>query len=141
MCIKGLKGRDYTKIVNWYKLIFDNITLFVDLLQIELDQFKNTLDVLKCGFYSHSSKVVSKCSQVFTKIVQAYNEGTPALNDMKFEFLDWLVNQQNGKDRLPPSGASPSKNNQKKLLKKKDELGTFLGEPGIKTYLRAYRKH
>ena len=69
MCIKGLKGKDFKKIINWYKLIYDNISIFFDLLHNELDQFKNTLDVLKCGFYSQNFKVVNKCTQVFTKIV------------------------------------------------------------------------
>jgi hypothetical protein len=69
LCIKGLKGKDYTKIIGWYKLIYDNIAQLISLLILELDQTKHTLDVLKCGLFSKNKEVCNMCCKVFSKIV------------------------------------------------------------------------
>jgi hypothetical protein len=52
LCVKGMKGRDYTKIMAWYKLLNANAAQLVFLLQTETEQVKQTLDVIKCGLFS-----------------------------------------------------------------------------------------
>jgi hypothetical protein len=37
ICVKGMKGADYTKIIEWYKLLFRNTEQLVDLLSNETE--------------------------------------------------------------------------------------------------------
>ena len=69
MCIKGLKGGEFSKIISWYKLIYNNVGQLVYLLNNELDQLKSTLDVLKCGLLSKSLEVSNLACRVLTKIL------------------------------------------------------------------------
>lgn len=71
LCIKGMKGKDYSKLTNWYKLIMHNSWKLVDLLIAEKDDANAlalTLDVIKCGLFSHDAEVANLCCRSLTKV-------------------------------------------------------------------------
>lgn len=86
LCIKGGKGSDYEKVINWYNLIYPNSDHLINLINTEKKDvlsygtalipiqskgeavkenrgkilFK-TLNILKNGFYSRNSDVQQSC--------------------------------------------------------------------------------
>ena len=77
-----------------------------------------------------------------TEIVTFYNENQ--ISVLKHGFMDWLTAPRNKDVKLlgqsttkrPPK---PTYLDLKKL--KKDSIDGFLQEPGLKAFIRAYRKH
>lgn len=69
------------------------------------------------------------------------------MNDMKFGFWEWLTIQkqvQNG--NKPPASPSPKRKGQvlgRLLTQKKKDTGEVdvMGEPGLKAFIRAQKKH
>jgi len=76
MCVKGMKNNDFSKILNWYKLILNNIGHLIYLLQNEIDQVSPSMSVLKCGLFSKDADVANLCCRVFTKMVSIFNENS-----------------------------------------------------------------
>ena len=70
MCVKGMKGKNYSKLVSWFDLVSQNVSTLVKLFQQEPNQLKNTLDVLKSGLFSNSLKVVVQCADMFYKLLE-----------------------------------------------------------------------
>jgi len=69
--MKGMKGKDYSKLITWYKLIMHNSWKLVDLLNAEKDDVKSlglTLDVIRCGLFSNEVEVANLCCRTLTKI-------------------------------------------------------------------------
>ena len=71
-----MKGKDFSKIIAWYKLVYKNISQLIFLLNNEIDQVRHTLDVLKCGLFSKNAEVANLCCRVLTKLVQSFNENS-----------------------------------------------------------------
>jgi hypothetical protein len=71
LCVKGMTGKDYTKLINWYTFLFDRVANLVQLLQIEDDNASNVwraMNVVKCGLYSHNLGVAVECSRLINRI-------------------------------------------------------------------------
>lgn len=77
MCQKGLKGRDYTKISNWFKMILQSSNKLVSLLEIESTvprALPMTLNVIKSGLLSEDVAVASLCARCLIKVSQLITE-------------------------------------------------------------------
>ena len=71
MNVKGLKGNDYTRIMNWYRLIMQSTQNLVTLMEIERNDIQAlgmTMNVVKSGLYSEDVEVVNMCARVLVKI-------------------------------------------------------------------------
>ena len=77
MCPKGLKGRDYSKIGAWFKMILQSSNKLVSLLEQESSvprALPMTLNVLKSGLLSEDSTVASLCARCLIKVCQLVTE-------------------------------------------------------------------
>jgi len=132
ICVKGMKGADYSKVIAWYQLLFYNADLLVDLLSHETEQIKTTLDVIKCGLFSKNAEVATLCSRLFIKIVEMLNEfsDTSEILDLKFVFYEWLtlarVPAKITPAPSPYKGRSPAK--PPKKLERKEPQDNFMYE-------------
>jgi hypothetical protein len=54
IAVKGMKGGDYSKIVQWYQHIYGYAKQLVSLIDLEKEHnaMKLTLNIIKCGLYS-----------------------------------------------------------------------------------------
>jgi len=69
--MKGMKGKDFSKLITWYKLIMHNSWKLVELLDVEKDDVKSlglTMDVIRCGLFSSEIEVANLCCRTMTKI-------------------------------------------------------------------------
>lgn len=132
MCINGMKGRNYGPVIEWLKLIYQNIGKFIELLRAEQHYMAHCMDAIKCGLYSRNAEVCNWCELVFTKLVQTMNENE--MLELKHFFVEWLTVPRQDEVRKSPA------------RKKKEQVDQninmdFLNEPGLQTMLRAYHKH
>ena len=67
-----MKGRDYNKLKNWYKLLHKQISKFILLGELavfnDIPNIKMAFNVMKCGLFSHSFQVSELCCSLLTKI-------------------------------------------------------------------------
>jgi hypothetical protein len=71
LCMKGMKGKDFSKLINWYKLVMHNAWKLVELLDAEKDDIKSlglTMEVIRCGLFSGELEVANLCCRTLTKI-------------------------------------------------------------------------
>lgn len=71
LCVKGLTGKDYSKLVTWYQYLYNQVPMLVQLFMIEQGNKRNilrTLNILKCGLVSHNLEVVVECSRMICKL-------------------------------------------------------------------------
>ena len=64
LCVKGMKGRDYSKLKLWFSLLHQYVGTFVGLLEAEKDNLyavKMAFNVIKCGLLSHNFEIVDNC--------------------------------------------------------------------------------
>ena len=60
MCVKGMKGNDYSKIKAWYKLLISQTKEIIDLMEkhaIDKKSIRNAFNVFKTGFFSHNQVI------------------------------------------------------------------------------------
>lgn len=138
MCIQGLKGKNFTMIINWYKLINSHFSTLMLLLQKEPDQVKHTLDVLKCGLFSKNAELTITTCQLLTRIIALAVEND--LEDLRFNYLEWLTMAKKLPTSKPPK--SPTKTSKYGSEKKqKAQFDHLLTETGLKAFIRAYNRH
>jgi hypothetical protein len=89
-----------------------------------------TLNVIKSGFFSKDADVCNLSARVFTKMASLINENiqNPAMVEFKHSFWEWLTVHKIVKQ----PGGSPKRN---------VDLDNFVGESGIKAFLRAHVRH
>ena len=71
MCIKGMKGKDFKKIKNWYHLILQSVDKLVHSLEQERNDTQAlgmTMNVIKCGLFSESSDVANLCGRTLNRV-------------------------------------------------------------------------
>jgi len=71
ICIRGLKGHTYTKILTWYRMIMQHNNKLVELLELESQDPKAlnmTFRVLKSGLFSQNAELVITCAKCLTKV-------------------------------------------------------------------------
>lgn len=70
IAVKGMKGNDFSKILNWYQSIYGYAKHITTLIDNEKEQnaMKLTLNILKCGLYSQNADLVITCSRLLSKI-------------------------------------------------------------------------
>lgn len=71
MCVKGMKGNDFQKLIGWYKLTIQFAPKLVELLDYEKNDIKAlaiTFNVLKCGLFSSNAEVVNITGRALNKI-------------------------------------------------------------------------
>jgi hypothetical protein len=70
LCVKGMTGRDYSKVLTWYQNLKTLIPKFIELCQIEQSpaSIQKALNVLKCGLFSHNLDVAVACATFFTSL-------------------------------------------------------------------------
>jgi len=69
LCINGMKGQDYSKLYNWYVLLFKSKEKFVNLLEHESNDplaFSSALTVVKCGLFSLNLDIANICAKALT---------------------------------------------------------------------------
>ena len=88
-------------------------------------------------------EVCNLCTRVLTKLINTFHEND--ITDLKFRYLDWLTVQRTVKPSAQKPLASPAKlrsnSKSKKTAGATVDLDNFMSEPGLKAFLRAYRKH
>ena len=159
MCQKGLKGREYFKIANWFKAILQNSNKLVDLLEDENKDPKavtQTLNVIKSGLLSEDAQVANICARCINKIVTIIAERAqyqltereadeaPSAN-LQVQIWEWFTQGNNFEGVKANRSQSPKKNQKpssvpKRTLreqKKIKELESLLNESGIKAFLKA----
>jgi hypothetical protein len=70
IAVKGMKGGDYSKMVQWYQHIYGYIKQLVSLIDLEKEHnaMKLTLNIMKCGLYSQNSELITTCARVLSKV-------------------------------------------------------------------------
>ena len=71
LCVKGMKGADFSRIVNWYKLNIQYAYSLVELLNFEKNDpqaLNMTLNVLKAGLFSTEGEIVNLCFRTLNKV-------------------------------------------------------------------------
>ena len=71
LCVKGMKGKDYSKLKAWYKLLHKKTQEFIDLCEKQRDDrfaLPLALNVIKCGLFSHNFTVADQCCSFLVKI-------------------------------------------------------------------------
>ena len=73
ICVKGMKGKDYSKLKVWYKLLLKQIPNFViqcerDIQQSNGASINKAFNVIKCGMTSHNLTVSQLCVDFFIKL-------------------------------------------------------------------------
>lgn len=71
MNVKGMKGRDFSRILNWYRLVMQSTQNLVTLLELErndVQALSMTMNVLKSGLYSEEIEVAALCARTLVKI-------------------------------------------------------------------------
>ena len=66
-----MKGKDYTRIMNWYRLVMQSTQNLVTLMELERNDSQAlgmTMNVLKSGLYSEDVEVANLCARVLNKI-------------------------------------------------------------------------
>lgn len=94
-CIKGTKGDEYARVKEWYKLLLKNAGHLVRLLQLEPDQIKQTLNILRCGLFSKDIEVSETCMRVFAKVADIINSNSmvQSMQELKFGLHSWLTSE------------------------------------------------
>lgn len=93
-CLKGVKNQGYEPLVNWYKKVYENCSLLVELMLSEFEQFgsKSFLDILKTlasGLLSNDSSIVNFS---FMVLIRCFKEISSYQND-KIELIvyNWVT--------------------------------------------------
>ena len=96
ICIAGMKGRDYSKVKEWYELMNEHASHLVFLMQSEADQVDFLLDIVKFGLFSKNEEVAVKCCQLMTSIVSILNgnQHSESIVEIKVSFFEWLTVQR-----------------------------------------------
>lgn len=66
-----MKGKDYSRLITWYKLISQQSHLLVGLIESEKYDTKvlaMTFNVVKCGLFSKSLEVAEICARSLNKL-------------------------------------------------------------------------
>lgn len=69
--VKGMKGKKYSKLLVWYKLILQNGQKLVELLEFERNDVRvlgMTFNVIKCGLFSENPDVTIMCSRCLNRL-------------------------------------------------------------------------
>jgi hypothetical protein len=77
ICQKGMKGADYSKVLAWYDVAILHVAHLARLLseeQVGQKSLFKTLNIFKAGFYSDDKEVQSKCSEMFTMLINEFNQ-------------------------------------------------------------------
>ena len=77
MNVKGMKGRDYSRMMNWYRLILQTTQNLVTLMELERNDSQAlgmTMNVLKLGLLSEDSEVAALCARVLIKVCSTIQE-------------------------------------------------------------------
>lgn len=68
-----MKGKDYSRIINWFKLVTQNHHQLVNLIEVEKFDTKvlsMTFNVIKCGLFSKNLEVTEVCARTLNKLAQ-----------------------------------------------------------------------
>jgi hypothetical protein len=74
LCVKGNAGKDYSKLLAWYSSMSSQVNLVVQLFHQDLSNSKliyNSMNVLKCGLYSHNLKLATMTASFLNKLYQS----------------------------------------------------------------------
>ena len=93
--VKGMKGKKYSKLLVWYKLILQNGQKLVELLEFERNDVRvlgMTFNVIKCGLFSENPDVTIMCSRCLNRLAAI-------IYDNEVEDGRWLVLEGEPVDR------------------------------------------
>lgn len=148
MNVKGMKGNDYSRILNWYRLIMQSTSNLVTLMELERNDSQAlgmTMNVLKGGLLSEDCEVSTLCARVLNKVCSTLqeranqNEDTTPLISLLWEWFtqgNQIVVQKPRRNSL-----SPKKRRENKHERKQKELEAIMNEPGLLGFIRALRMH
>lgn len=89
--VKGMKGKKYSKLLVWYKLVLQNGQKLVELLEFERNDVRvlgMTFNVIKCGLFSENPDVTIMCSRTLNRLAaiiydkEFEEDGSAGLNPM-----------------------------------------------------------
>lgn len=93
-----MKGKKYSKLLVWYKLILQNGQRLVELLEFERNDVRvlgMTFNVIKCGLFSENPDVTVMCARCLNRLAaiiyeKEFEDDDPSsgLNPM---LQDWLT--------------------------------------------------
>jgi hypothetical protein len=151
LCVKGMKGKDYSKLKVWFSVLSSRVDTFIKLMEQEADNtsaIRMALNVVKTGFLSHDAEVVDACFRFFSKlyatIQQGEAQGVKYSSRLKAELYDWFC-----KTTMLSHQDYPVFKNQVvdiyntwlKIPKKPSDLEKLTNEAGICAFIRAYHYH
>ena len=135
-----MKGKDYSKLLGWYKLISQHYQKLVHL--IESEKYDNrvlqmTFDVVKCGLFSKSIEVVDICARTLNKLLSLIQDksdkGRTSLEPMVWEWLTTASDKPSPKKKVIHAN--------KKSELQAIEVESLISEPGLRTMTNAYMRH
>lgn len=114
MSVKGMKGRDYSRILNWYRLILQSTQTLVGLLELERGDSQAlgmTMNVIKCGLLSEDSEVANLCARALNKVCGAVHDRSSQQEDatsLISVLWDWFIVGQTVLIQRAKAGAQSS---------------------------------
>jgi len=95
-----MKGGDFSKVCLWYKMVLNNTSKLVSLLEAErgdIVALGMTMNVLKCGLLSLNAEVANLCARVINKICLTLHENAKTRVESQAllpVLWDWFVTGQ-----------------------------------------------
>jgi len=71
MNVKGMKGRDFSRVQSWYRLVMLGVQNLVTLIELERNDpqaLAMTMNVLKSGLLSEDAEVSILCAWILNKV-------------------------------------------------------------------------
>ena len=90
IAVKGMKGHDYTRLGEWYRLVYEHARVLVKLLDEDKDAtvVVTTLNILKCGLFSANVDLAVYAARLMSRIGQEINAIGGQLQGQAW---DWFV--------------------------------------------------
>lgn len=77
MNVKGMKGRDFSRVQSWYRLVMLGVQNLVTLIELERNDpqaLAMTMNVLKSGLLSEDAEVSILCARVLNKVASTLQD-------------------------------------------------------------------
>ena len=77
MNVKGMKGRDFSRVQSWYRLIIGGVQILVTLIELERNDpqaLGMTMNVLKSGLISENLEVSILSARLLNKVASTLQD-------------------------------------------------------------------
>lgn len=148
--MNGMKGKNYSRLIAWYRYLNENAAAFVSALeekQFLVTNTINALNVVKCGLYSKNEEVANLCCSALINIYMEVDQGIYKYNNhskLKVDIWDWFISPLDAPANDQVSSPRASRGvtlNFLRIPKRPTDLHYLLNESGLRTLIRALIYH